>query len=334
MNFKRILYVFTLALAVICLLVLIAKRDKTSTILTSDFLYKLPDSQPVNIIWYTQKNGGWKINKSFTSQSEIKELLGLLQKGKFSLKPENGQQKEFIKQNIKDFEGTEKLSVIFYNGQAETLEVKELSFCLEDHTFKWAMGQSKLLYQMLSNKNIWDKLQPLTHMNSNYTKLTQKRIQDGIKQQQKGFIEEINSFDWVEHVYQKKDWLPIRIMWFNMADISELEPEGIYKKFRFHENPEDFKKIIMLLANPEKTEQNKIVSKTKLVLLFYVPEKDMLKSRDVIFTLKEGVYYGPNGQSQELGMLLEKAPIFLTDFSSHYEDFEPDGLKELRNGWQ
>lgn len=103
---------------------------------------------PVCAVWYKPGPLGWSVNKCFAQADEIRELIKLLRDEKESEIPNA------------TFEGTQKLSLIFYKGNPKTLAVREFYFDLYNSTFVWAYGKSQKLGRILTEKEFWGDYYP------------------------------------------------------------------------------------------------------------------------------------------------------------------------------
>jgi len=103
---------------------------------------------PVCAVWYRSGPLGWLPNKCFAQGDELREMIKLLQDERESETPNAA------------FEGTQKLSLIFYKGNPETLAVRELYFDLNNGTFVWAFGKSDKLGKLLTEKEVWGSYHP------------------------------------------------------------------------------------------------------------------------------------------------------------------------------
>lgn len=98
---------------------------------------------PVCAVWYKPGPLGWLPNKCFAQADELREIIKLLRDEKGSELPNTS------------FEGTQKLSLIFYKGKPETLAVREFYFDLRNGIFVWAYGKSQKLGRVLTEKEEW-----------------------------------------------------------------------------------------------------------------------------------------------------------------------------------
>jgi len=98
---------------------------------------------PVCAVWYKPGPLGWLTNKCFAQGDELREIIKLLRDEKESELPKTS------------FEGTQKLSLIFYKGNPKTLAVREFYFDLRNGTFVWAYGRSQRLGRILTEKESW-----------------------------------------------------------------------------------------------------------------------------------------------------------------------------------
>jgi len=98
---------------------------------------------PVCAVWYKPGPLGWLPNKCFAQGAELREIIKLLRDEKESELPNAL------------FDGTQKLSLIFYKGNPETLAVREFYFDLHNGTFVWAYGRSQKLGRILIEKEEW-----------------------------------------------------------------------------------------------------------------------------------------------------------------------------------
>ena len=149
------------------------ERVKEWTDITSISSRLMP---PVCAVWYKPGPLGWLPNKCFARGDEIREIIKLLQDEKESEIPNAA------------FEGTQKLSLIFYKGNPETLAVREIAFDLNDGTFIWAFGKSEKLGKLLTEKEVWGSYHPSPY-DPNFIKRA-KESQEYLQNEIKKRIEE------------------------------------------------------------------------------------------------------------------------------------------------
>jgi len=128
------------------LLFMASCKDEPETVKKWTGLRFLPSRlrPPVCVVWYKPNRLGWETYKCFAQADEIKTVIKLLEESDSEICDEY-------------FIGTDKLSLFFYKGKPETLEIREVSFKLKNNTFIWPFGESEALGKFILEKEEWGR---------------------------------------------------------------------------------------------------------------------------------------------------------------------------------
>ncbi|UCE38689.1 MAG: hypothetical protein JSW00_05525 [Thermoplasmata archaeon] len=98
---------------------------------------------PVCAVWYKPGPLGWLPYKCFATGQELREIVRLLRDEADTEVPHSW------------FEGSQKLSFIFYKGRSGTFDVSEFYFELSGDVFYWPCGKSQKLGKIFREKEPW-----------------------------------------------------------------------------------------------------------------------------------------------------------------------------------